>query len=210
MSREMEYIKNAINSFNNAYGNLFLRAATNDFRDVRLAKKVKGLKLSNLAEEYKDILKRAEENSLKITHMMIDDTKAIKDFEIKNETQLNQIYNCAQCKCIDCIIENCSFSSCGNCRKNSYVGNCDKHEYCQVNVKDTLFLYNEDRNEDVKFDILGVIELNSGKRYILLQDCEEEDNKQMFIINDTVEGIRYDPIDSEEELERIANIYMEN
>lgn len=210
MTSELEYIKNAMNTFNKAFGDLFLRAATNDFRDVRLKNKVKGLKLSQFAEEYKRLLERAEENSRRLTHKFIDDTRVIKDFERQNESKLNQIYNCARCKCIECIVENCCFSSCGSCRRNSYVFSCDRHEVCQITVQDTLTLYCDEINDDVEFDILSIIELENSKCYILLQEREDEDNKQMFIIKDTLEGITYEPIENEEELEKIADIYMES
>lgn len=209
LSSELRYIQNAKEEFYRAYGNLFLKAASNDFRDERLKKMVKGLKLQQYAQEYKALLEQAEQNTKRLGHIFLDDTREIKAFEQKNRSKLNQIRSCGRCQCIDCIVACCEFSSCGNCRTNSHVSCCDRRETCQRMVEDTLVLYHETLAEDVEFNILGIIELKDGRAYILLEERENEDNKQIFRIQESVEGVSYEAIEDEKELEHVANIYME-
>ena len=210
MGNEKEYLSKMKDTYSKAHGDLFLKVYSNEFRDETLKDKVKGLKFEKISEEFINIIDKSIKESNKLMHFAVDDTKEVNEYQSKYRGQLNQVQNCSRCECIDCAYE-CKFSSCGNCLSGSRVKKCDKKENCIIESTKTLRLYNDKKERDVEFEILAIVESNVyDKRYILLQDKDDEDNKQMFIMTDGLDDTEYISIENEEELENIAGLFMES
>jgi len=210
MGNEKEYLSKMRDTYSKAHGDLFLKVYSNEFRDETLKNKVKGLKFEKISEEFINIIDKSIKESNKLMHFAIDDTKEVNEYQNKYKGQLNQVQNCSKCECIDCAYE-CKFSSCGNCLSGCRVKDCDKKDYCIIESTKTLNLYSDDKERDVEFEILAIVESRAyDKKYILLQDKDDEDNKQMFIMTDGLEATEYLTIKNEEELENIAGLFMES
>ena len=210
MSDEKEYLIKMRDSYGKAHGDLFLKVYSNEFRDETLKNKVKALKYEKISQEFINVIDKSIIEANKLMHFAIDDTKEVNEYHNKYISQLNQVQNCSKCQCIGCEYE-CKFSSCGNCLSGCRVKDCDKKENCIIESTKTLTLYNDDKERDVEFIILAIIESNAyDKRYILLQEKYDEDNKQMFIVSDGLEDTEYINIENEEELENIAGLFMES
>ena len=210
MSKEKEYLSKMRDTHSKAHGDLFLKVYSNEFRDETLKNKVKALKFEGISQEFINIIDKSIKESKKLMHIAVDDTKEVSEYHSKYRSQLNQVQNCSKCECIDCSYE-CKFSSCGNCLSGCRVKQCDKKDNCIIESTKSLRLYNDKKERDVEFQILAIIESNIyDKRYILLQEKEDEDNKQMFIMADGLEDTEYMNIEIEEELENIAGLFIES
>jgi len=210
MSNESEYLSKMSDTYVKAHGDLFLKIYSNEFRDDTLKNKVKALKFKEISEEFVEMINKAIKESGKLMHFAVDDTKEVREYHRKYVNQLNQVQNCSKCECIDCAYE-CKFSSCGNCLSGCRVKKCDKKESCIIESTKTLKLYNDKKERDVEFEILAIVESKSyDKRYILLQEKDDEDNKQIFIMTDGLDDTEYISIENEEELENIAGLFMES
>lgn len=210
MGNEKEYLSKMRDTYSKAHGDLFLKVYSNEFRDETLKNKVKGLKFEKISEEFINIIDKSIKESTKLMHFAVDDTKEVNEYLNKHKGQLNQVQNCSKCECIDCAYE-CKFSSCGNCLSGCRVKDCDKKENCIIESAKTLNLYSDDKERDFEFEILAIVESRTyDKKYILLQDKDDEDNKQMFIMTDGLEETEYLSIKNEEELENIAGLFMES
>ena len=210
MGNEKEYLSDMRDNYAKAHGDLFLKVYSNEFRDETLKNKVKALKFEKISEEFISIIDKSIKEANKLMHFAVDDTKEVREYHSKYEKQLNQVQNCSKCECIDCAYE-CKFSSCGNCLSGCRVKDCDKKETCIIESTKTLKLYNDEKERDVDFEILAIVESNAyDKKYILLQEKDNEDNKQMFIMTDGLGDTEYINIENEEELESIAGLFMES
>jgi len=210
MGNESEYLSKMSDTYVKAHGDLFLKIYSNEFRDDTLKNKVKALKFKEISEDFVEMINKAIKESGKLMHFAVDDTKEVREYHRKYVNQLNQVQNCSKCECIDCAYE-CKFSSCGNCLSGCRVKKCDKKENCIIESTKTLKLYNDKKERDVEFEILAMVESKSyDKKYILLQDKDDEDNKQMFIMTDGLDDTEYINIENEEELENIAGLFMES
>jgi len=210
MGNEKEYLSKMRDTYAKAHGDLFLKVYSNEFRDETLKNKVKALKFEKISQEFINIIDKSIKESNKLMHFALDDTKEVNEYHNKYRSQLNQVQNCSKCECIDCAYE-CKFSSCGNCLSSCRVKECDKKENCIIESANILRLYNDKKERDVEFEILAIVESNVyDKRYILLQEKDDEDNKQMFIMTDGLEDTEYINIENEEELENIAGLFMES
>lgn len=210
MVNEKEYFSKMNNIYVKAHGDLFLKVYSNEFRDESLKNKVKGLKFKEISQEFVELIDKATKESNKLMHFAIDDTKEVDSYYSKYKKQLNQVMNCSKCECIDCSYD-CTFSSCGDCKSECKVIKCNKKDICIIENSNSLELYNDERQRNIEFNILAIVESNKyDKKYILLQEKDDEDNKQMFIIKDTLEDTQYINIDNEDELDYIADIFMED
>ena len=210
MGNEKEYLSKMSDTYVKAHGDLFLKIYSNEFRDDTLKNKVKALKFEKISQGFIDIIDKSIKASNKLMHFVVDDTKEVSDYYNKYRGQLDQVQNCSKCECIDCAYE-CNFSSCGNCLSGCRVKNCDKKENCIIESTKTLELYDDNKERNVEFEILAIVESKSyDKKYILLQEKENEDNKQMYIMTDGLSDTEYINIESEEELENIAGLFMES
>ena len=210
MGNEKEYLSEMSETYVKAHGDLFLKIYSNEFRDDSLKNKVKALKFEKISQKFIDIIDKSIKESNKLMHIVVDDTKEVSQYYNKYRSQLNQVQNCSKCECIDCAYE-CPFSSCGNCLSGCRVKSCDKKENCIIVSTKTLDLYDDNKERNVEFEILAIVESKSyDKKYILLQEKENEDNKQMFIMTDGLSDTEYINIENEEELENIAGLFMES
>lgn len=210
MENEKEYLSKMSDTYVKAHGDLFLAVYSNEFRDDKLKNKVKALKFKVISEDFAQLVNKSIKESGKLMHIVVDDTKEVRNYHSKYKNQLNQVVNCSKCICIDCAYE-CKFSSCGNCLSGCKVKQCDKKDNCIIESTSTLRLYNDNKERDVEFEILAIVESNIyNKKYILLQEKENEDNKQMFIMSEGLEDTQYINIENEEELDNIAGLFMES
>jgi hypothetical protein len=211
MSSEKDFLKSTKEEYSKLWGTLTLRAYANEDRDESLINKIKGLKSKKVVEDLFTLIDKALSDSNKLLNVFIDDTIDVKEYMKEHRDELHQIGHCCACKCIECI-STCSFGSCGNCPPYSKVEECDKKEWCMMAPDDIAYVYNKDIGKAIPFNILAIVESNKykAKRYILLQETTDAGNKQIFIIDDSIQGIEYLPITNQEELEYVSNIYMEN
>ena len=210
MGNEKEYLSEMSETYVKAHGDLFLKIYSNEFRDDTLKNKVKALKFEKISSKFIEIIDKSIKESNKLLHIVVDDTKEVSEYYNKYRNQLEQVSNCSKCECIDCAYD-CPFSSCGNCLSGCRVKSCDKKEHCIIESTKTLNLYDDNKERNVEFEILAIVESKSyDKKYILLQEKENEDNKQMFIMTDGLLDTEYINIENEEELENIAGLFMES
>ena len=210
MDNEKEYLSKMSDTYVKAHGDLCLKVYSNEFRDETLKNKVKGLKFKVISEDFAELISKSIKESGKLMHFAVDDTKEVREYHNKYGNQLNQVLNCSKCECIECVYE-CKFSSCGNCLSGCKVKQCDKKENCIIESTKTLKLCNDEKERDIEFKILAIVESRVyDKKYILLQEKDNEDNKQMFIMTDGLEDTEYINIENEEELENIAGLFMES
>ncbi|MDY4949882.1 MAG: DUF1292 domain-containing protein [Clostridium cadaveris] len=167
-------------------------------------------------DKYIDMLEASETSSNKKKGLfsMFKGDSSISDLESyksKNIESLNQLVTCSTCKCLNCVAE-CKFKACSDCRRNSHTNYCDHERFC-VTFHDnfTLDLTNNDTGRRNKYKTLATIkDCNLDKRYILIENIVDKDDKFILYYYPTLSGDEFGEIEDVNEFDTIAGIYEQS
>lgn len=135
----------------------------------------------------------------------------LESYKTKNIESLNQLTTCSTCKCLNCVAE-CKFNACSDCRRNSHTESCDHERFC-VTFHDnfTLDLTNNDTGKRNKYKTLATIKDSlSDKRYILIENILDKDDKFILYYYPTLSGDEFGEIEDVSEFDTIAGIYEQS
>lgn len=167
-------------------------------------------------DKYIDMLEASETSSNKKKGLfsMFKGDSSISDLESyksKNIESLNQLVTCSTCKCLNCVAE-CKFKACSDCRRNSHTNYCDHERFC-VTFHDnfTLDLTNNGTRRRNKYKTLATIkDCNLDKRYILIENIVDKDDKFILYYYPTLSGDEFGEIEDVNEFDTIAGIYEQS
>ncbi|MFQ9979206.1 DUF1292 domain-containing protein [Clostridium cadaveris] len=167
-------------------------------------------------DKYIDMLEASETSSNKKKGLfsMFKGDSSISDLESyksKNIESLNQLVTCSTCKCLNCVAE-CKFKACSDCRRNSHTNYCDHERFC-VTFHDnfTLDLTNNGTGRRNKYKTLATIkDCNLDKRYILIENIVDKDDKFILYYYPTLSGDEFGEIEDVNEFDTIAGIYEQS
>ncbi|GAA0677319.1 MULTISPECIES: hypothetical protein [Clostridium] len=167
-------------------------------------------------DKYIDMLEASETSSNKkkgLFSMFKGDSSIsnLESYKSKNIESLNQLVTCSTCKCLNCVAE-CKFKACSDCRRNSHTNYCDHERFC-VTFHDnfTLDLTNNDTGRRNKYKTLATIkDCNLDKRYILIENIVDKDDKFILYYYPTLSGDEFGEIEDVNEFDTIAGIYEQS
>lgn len=167
-------------------------------------------------DKYIDMLEASETSSNKkkgLFSMFKGDSSIsnLESYKSKNIESLNQLVTCSTCKCLNCVAE-CKFKACSDCRRNSHTNYCDHERFC-VTFHDnfTLDLTNNGTGRRNKYKTLATIkDCNLDKRYILIENIVDKDDKFILYYYPTLSGDEFGEIEDVNEFDTIAGIYEQS
>ncbi|MEJ8554467.1 hypothetical protein [Tepidibacter sp. Z1-5] len=132
----------------------------------------------------------------------------LNKYKKEHESHFKQIENCLKCSCFRCIKE-CNFDTCLGCRSNSKIVTCDHKEVNCTGYSDyTLNLTNNDTNEEDTYKVLSTIQvLNDNKRYIVIQNIHNHEEKYILYHYPGIKEDTYGEISDACEFDYVAQIF---
>ncbi|MFD3156224.1 DUF1292 domain-containing protein [Haloimpatiens sp. FM7330] len=134
--------------------------------------------------------------------------RLLEDYKKRNKNDFKQLMDCSKCMCLNCSAE-CGFDSCIGCVQDSRVKYCD-HEKVNFTVYDnfTLNLTNNNTGEDSTYKVLGIVHnLELDKRYIIIENINDEDDKYILYYYPGISEDQYGEIENKEELDYVISLY---
>lgn len=214
MNKIIEYTKQEREKYEKMY--VDVTYAVNEIQDFvteeQLRKRKYYSKISVL-KEYIDLINKAdkEADGKGMFEIFKSDEKyktMLEEYKSKNSEDLIQISDCCKCACFQCTCE-CKFDTCLGCREKSKIVYCDHKEINITSYENlTIELFNNDTNENSIYKVLAVIQdIEKEKRYIIIQNIEDEDDKYILYYYPGLKEDRYEEIDNAEEFDRIALLF---
>lgn len=135
-------------------------------------------------------------------------TEKLDKYKKEHEPHFKQIENCLKCSCFKCINE-CNFDTCLGCRSNSKIVMCDHKNVNATAYSDyTLSLTNNETNEDDTYKVLSTIQvLNDSKRYIVIQNINNQDEKYILYHYPGIKEDDYGEITDACEFDYVSQIF---
>ncbi|WP_099187162.1 DUF1292 domain-containing protein [Tepidibacter mesophilus] len=185
----------------------------NDFLSEDKIKQRKYISRLNILKDYINLIDTLESKYNKKSIFKVFEKEdyyinKLGKYKEEHESHFKQIENCLKCSCFRCIKE-CNFDTCLGCRLNSKIVVCDHKNVNSTVYNDyTLNLTNNDTNKEDIYKVLSTIQvLNDNKRYIVIQNIHNYDEKYILYHYPGIKEDNYGEISDACEFDYIAEIF---